>query len=63
MADSFICSAPRSVRGLGRLNADGTPDAAFHPEFLLDGDWTQAWIEAVAVQEDGKIIVTGVFNQ
>jgi len=53
----------QSVRGLGRLNANGTPDAAFHPEFSLDGDWTQAWVDAIAVQEDGKIIVTGLFDQ
>ncbi len=40
---------------LARLNADGTLDTAFNPS-------TNAAVDAIAVQPDGKILVGGAFN-
>jgi len=44
-----------ACHGLARLNADGTLDAAFAPDFGTDAVW------AAAVQADGKIVVGGRF--
>ena len=46
--------------GIGRLNANGSLDTAFDP----NADWggNPGWIESMAVQGDGKIIVTGGFG-
>ena len=41
------------------LNADGTIDASFNPEFITG---TFDRVSAIAVQADGKIIVSGTFN-
>jgi uncharacterized delta-60 repeat protein len=47
--------------GIARLNPDGSLDTAFDPH----ADWggTPGWIESMAVQGDGKIIVTGGFGE
>lgn len=46
---------------LARLNADGSLDAAFNPS--VTGDVSGAWVEAMAVQADGKILLGGMFTQ
>ncbi len=46
---------------LARLNADGSLDAAFDPS--VTGGVSGAWVEAMAVQADGKILVGGMFTQ
>src|SRR5205085_1130948 len=45
-------------RGVMRLNADGTPDASFN----AGGAGADAFVVAVAVQPDGKILVGGGFT-
>jgi uncharacterized delta-60 repeat protein len=42
---------------LARLNANGTYDSNF-----LSGFTTNAWVNALAVQDDGRIMVTGNFT-
>ncbi|MEN9573244.1 MAG: hypothetical protein RL514_1099 [Verrucomicrobiota bacterium] len=42
---------------IARLNADGTLDLTFNP-----GTGADAFVNAVAIQSDGKIIVAGGFN-
>jgi hypothetical protein len=41
---------------IARLNGDGSLDASFDPGAAVDG-----WVEAVAVQSDGKVLIGGVF--
>ena len=48
--------APRS--NIARLNADGTNDATFIP-----GTGANQPVSAIAVQQDGKIIISGEFTQ
>ncbi len=45
-------------RGVIRLNADGTMDTTFNP----GGAGTASWVNAVAVQIDGKIVISGYFS-
>ena len=40
---------------VGRLNADGSLDTAFNPG-------ANNWVEALAVQPDGKILISGYFT-
>jgi uncharacterized delta-60 repeat protein len=42
------------ARGILRLNADGSPDTGFNPQW--DG---QKWVEALCEQADGKILIAG----
>jgi uncharacterized delta-60 repeat protein len=42
-----------------RLNADGTPDAAFD---IGTGSWQGSGINHVVAQPDGKLLVAGTFN-
>ena len=51
LADGF----PRD--NLARLNADGSLDTSFDP-----GLGTDAWVESIAVQDDGKILIGGGFG-
>ncbi|RYZ32320.1 MAG: hypothetical protein EOP49_37705, partial [Sphingobacteriales bacterium] len=44
-------------KGLARINTDGSLDAAFDPRNSTDGPVT-----ALAVQQDGKILIGGHFN-
>jgi uncharacterized delta-60 repeat protein len=44
---------------LARLNSDGSADQHFHPDFILAPD---TYVNAVALQHDGKIIVGGNFR-
>ena len=57
-------------KGLTRLNSNGTLDETFHSE-LFDDDWTgdtpdgndhQGGVNTIALQDDGKIIVGGWFD-
>jgi uncharacterized delta-60 repeat protein len=48
-----LCGQYRS--GIGRLNADGTLDAAFNVG-------ANSYINPIALQADGKIIIAGAFN-
>jgi uncharacterized delta-60 repeat protein len=47
-------------RWLCRLNADGTLDASFNPTVGLTNYYP--WISALAVQPDGKILLSGSFD-
>lgn len=52
----FISFASRLQRGIARINADGSPDYAFHPR--VNGD-----IYGVTLQQDGKIVIGGSFTE
>lgn len=56
-------NVPYPVSGLARLNADGTVDAAFAPQVREEGGGWRGWVELIAVQEDGKILITGYFGE
>ena len=47
-----------ALNGVARLNADGSVDAGFNPGSGADGA-----IQALAIQNDGKIIVAGSFTR
>ncbi len=47
-----------SKNGFQRLNLDGTIDSSFNPNLSGDG-----YVNAVAVQSDGKMIVVGEFSK
>ncbi len=47
--------------GIARLNADGTLDTSFDPGGGVTGTGAQR-INAIALQDDGKIIIGGIFN-
>ncbi|MDA7511196.1 hypothetical protein N8612_05905, partial [Verrucomicrobia bacterium] len=52
---SLADGLPRT--NLARLNSDGSIDTSFDP-----GNGTDAWIESLAVQQDGKILIGGGFS-
>ena len=43
---------------IARLNADGTLDTSFNP-----GSGPNNWVESVAIQSDGKVLLAGSFTQ
>jgi uncharacterized delta-60 repeat protein len=43
---------------IARLNADGSLDTSFDPGTGANGDWV--W--SIAVQDDGKIVIAGIFT-
>jgi uncharacterized delta-60 repeat protein len=45
------------IRGIARLNADGTLDNTFHTGTGFGG-----YVNEMAIQPDGKIVVAGIFN-
>lgn len=47
-----------SYNGLVRLNSDGSLDTSFN----IGSGFENSWVGAIAVQDDGKIIVGGGFN-
>jgi|GEM_PF-1183135 len=47
--------------GVARLNADGRLDAGFNPD--VTGSAGSAWVQAMAVQADGRILLGGGFAQ
>lgn len=54
--------------GVARLNPDGTLDTSFDPgsgvRWILPWDPNrQAWVSALLIQEDGRIIIAGSFNR
>ncbi len=53
---TFNTFASRLQLGIGRLNADGSPDYAFNPN-------ANNSVYAVAVQADGKVLIGGDFTQ
>ena len=57
---------PKTIFEVDRLNADGTPDASFGPGHgvaLLDfGPPKNQQINALAIQDDGKIVAAGGIN-
>lgn len=55
-AGEFLSFANRVQRGLARLNADGSPDYAFHPR-------VNGTVNAVILQPDGKIVIGGAFTE
>jgi uncharacterized delta-60 repeat protein len=54
----FTTLGGQSRIGIGRLNADGTPDPNFNP----GAGGAYAYVHALAVQADGKILVGGYFS-
>ena len=55
---NFTTLGGQARRSLGRLNADGSLDTSFTSE--IGGD--QPWVQSLAVQADGKILVGGWFT-
>ena len=55
---NFTTLAGQARRSLGRLNADGSLDTSFTSE--IGG--AQPWVQSLAVQADGKILVGGWFT-
>jgi uncharacterized delta-60 repeat protein len=57
---TFTTLAGQPCNGIGRLNAEGTLDSSFHAG--VSGQPGQpCWVNAIAVQADGKILVGGDF--
>ena len=56
---SFMTVGGVSCRGVARLNSNGTLDTGFCPNVVTGGNG----VEAVAVQSDGKIIISGNFTK
>jgi uncharacterized delta-60 repeat protein len=54
---TMLGGQPRS--GIGRLNADGTLDGSFNPGV---GGFEYNWVNALALEADGKIFVGGYFT-
>ena len=49
-----------SYTGVARLNTDGSPDISFNPVLIREGSGT-VFVDAMDVQNDGKIIIGGTF--
>jgi uncharacterized delta-60 repeat protein len=58
---SFTLLNGQTRNNIGRLNADGTLDTAFHPQALNSAP-NQVFVYGFALQTDGKILVGGQFN-
>jgi uncharacterized delta-60 repeat protein len=54
--------AGETRHGIGRLQPDGTIDEAFHPSANSGAGPGGGWVESMAVQRDGKILITGGFE-
>jgi uncharacterized delta-60 repeat protein len=54
---SFTTVAGQSRKYIARLNDDGSLDSSFNP-----GTGTSSWVDAVALQSDGKVIIGGDFT-
>jgi uncharacterized delta-60 repeat protein len=54
----FATLGGQSRNGIGRLNADGTLDTGFNPR----AEGASPYVNALAVQADGKILVGGEFT-
>ncbi len=55
-----LCGQPRT--GLGRLNPDGTLDRAFNISFGGNTYWDTPWINTLALQPDGRVLIGGIFG-
>jgi uncharacterized delta-60 repeat protein len=55
---SFIQYNGTDIRGIARLNTDGSLDTTFDP-----GIGTNDWVSFIALQPDGKILIGGYFTQ
>lgn len=64
VAGSFTSASGTSRNAICRLNSDGTLDTGFDPgdgfENLVPGP--AARVEKIALQDDGKILATGIFS-
>ena len=60
----FTALAGQPCSDIGRLNSDGTLDTNFHAAGLGGGGFWPAhlYVQSIALQEDGKIVVAGEFN-
>lgn len=58
IAGTFQQVGARTVAGIMRLNADGTPD----PTFNAGGSGTDGAVTHIALQSGGKILAIGVFS-
>jgi uncharacterized delta-60 repeat protein len=54
---SFTSVSGQSRNRIARLNDDGTLDTSFDP-----GTGANSWVDAVAVQSDGKVLIGGDFT-
>ena len=54
-----VNGVPRS--SIARLNSDGTLDLTFNA--ILGTGFAQPWLNAAALQSDGRILIAGNFNQ
>ncbi|PYK97559.1 MAG: hypothetical protein DME19_15885 [Verrucomicrobia bacterium] len=58
---SFV-SSYGGREGLVRLNADGTLDETFSPLLKVVGEFSDGYITAIRIQNDGKIVIGGYFK-
>ena len=56
----FYASSPALVAHVARLNPDGSVDPTFNPGAVADG--RDSYVDALAVQTDGKIVIGGSFT-
>ncbi len=60
----FAILAGESQGRVGRLNADGTLDATFHPSLdNTNASWPQTCVVSLAPQADGKLLAAGLFTE
>ena len=53
-----VAGLPRQL--IGRINLDGTGDTTFNP--AAAGSFSTGWIQALAAQADGKVLIAGNFS-
>jgi len=59
---NFSSFAGSSLTGIARLLPSGTRDTSFDPGAGVTGPQGASWINAIAVQPDGKILIAGDFT-
>jgi uncharacterized delta-60 repeat protein len=57
LGGSFVSVGGMGITNLARLNPDGSLDASFNPARAVD----KGYVDAIAIQADGKILVGGFF--
>jgi uncharacterized delta-60 repeat protein len=59
--NDFTTVAGQSHTNLARLNADGTLDSAFNLNLGPIDNYPSPWVDAVAVQSEGRVLIGGGF--
>ncbi len=62
VAGNFAAGPDSTPRGIARINLSGALDASFNPSLELSEE-SASHVQAVAFQEDGRVVIGGTFDR